>query len=141
MCACGGSGGGSALQQRAATHLREDVEIEKVHGAEHEQHYADFAAQHFEHSLQVRRLLRLAQSEGHVADVDQVKSDPEKVIDGIGQRFIAVKGIDQEEASILVQRPRHPDGQGDADDEVAERRSKRLVSYLLSPVLCSFSVL
>ena len=106
------------MQQRAFPHLREDVEIEEVHAAENEQHSSDLGAEDFEHFLKIRGFVAVFQGERHVADVDQVETNDEQVIDGIGQRFIPVEGIDEEEPAVLVQRPRDPNSEGDADDEV-----------------------
>ena len=58
-------------------------------------------------------------------DIDEVKADDQQVIHRVGQRLIAREAIDQKAAPVLVQRPRDPDRQRDADSEVDEVRENR----------------
>ena len=59
------------------------------------------------------------QGEGDEADVDQVKADDEEMIDGIGERFVAMKGVDEEDAAVFVEGAGDPDGDGDRNEEVS----------------------
>src|SRR6185295_18124143 len=68
--------------------------------------------------LHVHRHLRELEGEGHVTDVDQVEADDEQVVDGVGQRLVAVEGIHEEDPAVAMERARHPHGERDADGHV-----------------------
>jgi hypothetical protein len=71
----------------------------------------------------------------------QVEPDYEEMIDRVGQRLVAQKTIHQENPAVLVQRLRHPDGEGDADDEITEvSPNDRCHIFLLSRAGCFLSL-
>ena len=119
--------GRRALEQRAPAHSAKDVEVEEVHAAEDEQDRADLGAEVLDQFLQARRLRSVPQGERDVADIDQVEADEKQVIDGIRERLIAVKGIDEKDAAIFVEGVRDPGGEGGADDEVEGVRGDGVV--------------
>jgi len=103
---------------RAAAHLRKDEQIREMHNPKNHQHTTDFAAQDFESSLGIYCFVAVSQSERNKADVYQVEADDQEVIDRIRQRLVSQKTVHEEDAAVFVQRPGHPDGQGDAYREV-----------------------
>ena len=102
----------------AAAHTAEYEEIKEVHAAEDEQHHADFDGKGF--NALFRRLNGVAefQSQTDVAEVDQVKADDEQVINRVGEGFVAVEDVNQEDASVFVEGAADPDGQRDAEGQV-----------------------
>jgi hypothetical protein len=106
--------------QSAFAHLGEDGEVEEVHAAEHEEDESDLGAEGLEGFLGVGGAAAVFQGEADVADVDEVKADDEKVIDGIGQLLVPKEAVDKEDASVFVEGAGDPDGEGDTDGEVGE---------------------
>ena len=70
------------VQQRPAAHPGEYRQVEEVHRAQHQQDDAFLRAQRFEDALQVGDFVVGLQREADEADVDQVESDDEQVVDG-----------------------------------------------------------
>jgi hypothetical protein len=121
-----------AVEEGAFAHLGEDVKVEEVHGAEDEEDGADLGAERLKQALEIRGLVAVFQGERDVADIDEVEADDEEVIDGIGKAFVAVKSIDQKEASVLMERAGDPDGKGDADEEVEAVGGNDVVHWVIS---------
>ncbi|CAM5437500.1 hypothetical protein SGLAM104S_07504 [Streptomyces glaucescens] len=71
--------------------------------------------------------LLVAQVEGHEAQVDQVEADHEQVVDGVGELLVAVQHIGEEDPPVAAQRAGHPDGQGDAHQQVDDVGDDRTV--------------
>ena len=111
---------GEVSRETAFTHAREDVEVEEVHEAQHEQHEADLGAEALHSLLGVAGGDAVAQGQGDVTDVDEVEADDEEVVDVVGQFGVSPEAVDEEDASVAVEGARHPDGEGDADGEVGE---------------------
>ena len=62
----------------------------------------------------------------------------------IGQSFVAVESVDQENAPVLVQRPRHPDRQRHTDrqvNEVSENQPVHMVPFCFDFVVSAISVI
>ncbi len=55
-----------------------------------------------------------------VAHVDQVEANDQQVIDAVGKLGVAVKGVDEEDATAPLESSRYPDREGDADKEITE---------------------
>jgi hypothetical protein len=108
------------MEQSALPHLRKYEQVKEVHAAEDEQHDANLPAESLQHPLKIDWHLPLSQSQTDVTDVDQIESDHEEMIDRVGQRFVAAKGVHEEYPAIPVQCFRHPDGERDADDEITK---------------------
>jgi hypothetical protein len=106
------------MQQRALPHAAEDIEIEEVHGAKHEENDADLRAQNFNGGVRSDRLFGALQGEHDETDIDEIEADEQEVIDGVGKRLVAVEGIDEKNAAMFVKRMADPNGQGDTDAEV-----------------------
>src|SRR5215213_4955755 len=89
-----------------------------MHSAEDEKHHADFDGKGF--NALFSRLDGVAEFQGQadVAEIDQVKADDEQVIDGVSEGFVAVKDVNEEDASVFVEGTGYPDGQRDAENEV-----------------------
>src|SRR4030095_4676848 len=81
---------------------------------------AHFRTKRFEYALQVRGLVAVFHGESHVADVDQVKANEQQMIERIGQSFVAVKAVYEEDAPAFVQGLRNPDGERDTNGEIGE---------------------
>src|SRR6185369_7862989 len=103
---------------RAAAHAAEDEEVKEVHPAEDEEHHADLDGESFDTLFGSNDCVAEFQGQAHVAEVDQVETDDEQVIDGVGEGFVAVEDVDEEDAAVFVEGTSDPDGQGDADGEV-----------------------
>ena len=58
------------------------------------------------------------QGQADVTEVDEIEADDEQVIDGVGEGFVAVEDVDEEDSSVFVEGASDPDGQGDADGQV-----------------------
>lgn len=103
---------------RTLSRASKDVEIEKVHHAENEHHYPKLAAARFKDALGVGDLEIEFHVEGYEADVNEVKTDNQQMIDTVGELLVAVKAVDEKDSPALVQRPRDPDGQRNGDSEI-----------------------
>src|SRR5215216_836463 len=103
---------------RAPSHAAEDKQVEEVHPAEDEEHQAYLNGQGFNALLCRGDRVAEFQGQADVAEIDEVKADDEQVIDGIGEGFVAVEDVDEEDASVFVEGASHPDGQGDAEGQV-----------------------
>ena len=102
----------------APAHAAEDEEVEEVHPAKDEKHHAHLYGKGFNALLSRSDGVAEFQGHGHVAEVDQVKTDDKQVIDRIGEGFVAVEDVDEKHAAIFVEGAGDPDGQGDADSQV-----------------------
>ena len=99
-----------------------------MHRSQDEQHDANLGAERLEHALQRLGFFAVLHREAYVADIDEVKADDEQVIDRVGEGFIPMEGIDEEKSSIFVECSGDPNGEPDADCEIARGRSRRLRS-------------
>jgi hypothetical protein len=90
-----------------------------VHCAEDEQYDADLSAFELDYAAEVLERVFGLEGEGNIADVDEVEADNEELVDGVGERGIAVESVQQEDAAAAVEGAGDPDGDGDADGEVA----------------------
>src|ERR1051325_1826959 len=106
------------VRVRAAAHAAEDEEVEEVHPAEDEEHHADLDGESLDALFGAGNDVTKFQGETDVAEVDEIKTDDEQVVDGVGERFVAVEDVDEEDAAVFVEGAGDPDGQGDADGEV-----------------------
>lgn len=102
----------------AAAHAAEDEEVEEVHRTKHYQHHSNLDGESLNALLCVVDCVAKLESQGNVTEIDEVEADYQQVIDGVGQRLVAVEDIHQKDAAILVERARYPDGQGDANRQV-----------------------
>src|SRR5215475_13153458 len=107
-----------SLQKCAPPHFREHENIEEMHKAEHQHNYADLPTHRFEHLTNICGNDALLQCEGHITDVDKIKTHDEEVIDRIGQSFVAAERINQKNATVFVQRQRDPDGERNTQCDV-----------------------
>src|SRR5215211_1906073 len=89
-----------------------------MHGAKHEHDHADLATDRFEHFANICGSDALLQGKRHVADIDKIKANDKKVIDRIGQSFVAAERINQKNAPVFMQRLRYPDGERNAQRDV-----------------------
>jgi|SRR5438093_9609356 len=89
-----------------------------MHAAEDKHDNADLATDCLKHFAHVCRGGALFQSEGDVTDVDQIKTDNQKMVDRVGQFFVSVKRIDQKDASVLMKRVCYPDGERNAESDI-----------------------
>ena len=108
------------MQESPLPHLGKDEEIEEVHESQNQQYPADFGAQRFQYTLQVGRFVVRFERQRDEAEVDQVKADEEQMIDRIGEGLVPEETIDEKNASVLMQRLRHPDGEQDADEQIGD---------------------
>jgi hypothetical protein len=113
-----GADGRMVALVRAASHAAEDEEIEEVHRAEDEQHHAYLHGEGFDTLFGGGDGVAEFQGETDVTEVDEVKADDEQVIDGIGERFMAVEDVDEKDAAVFMESAGHPDGQCDAEGQV-----------------------
>src|SRR5690242_16259505 len=89
-----------------------------MHGAQHEHNHTDLATDRFENLANICWGDALLQGDRHVADVDKIKADHKKMIDRIGQSFVAAKRINQKNATVIMQRLRYPYGERNAQCDV-----------------------
>ncbi|HJS25014.1 MAG TPA: hypothetical protein VJ751_11720 [Pyrinomonadaceae bacterium] len=113
-----GAYGRLIAHDRATSHAAEDEEVEEVHPAEDEEHQAYFDGQGFNALLRRADDVAELQGQANVAEVDQIEADDEQVIDGVGEGFVAMEDVDEEDSSVFVEGTGDPDGQGDADGQV-----------------------
>src|SRR5580658_1135103 len=71
---CRGIGLGRGLSGGAAAHACEDKHVEEVHGAEDEEHDANFCAFKLDDATEVLEGVLSLEGKGDVADVDQVEA-------------------------------------------------------------------
>src|SRR5205085_10799353 len=73
-----------AMKQTAPAHFGKHQQIEKMHAAQNEQDDPDLAAQKLKHFSQIGWGAGLFQSERDVADVNQIESDDEQMVNRVG---------------------------------------------------------
>src|SRR6266481_4388592 len=110
--------GRHSLQKCAPSHFREHQDVKEMHGAKHEHDHANLATDRFEHFANICGSDALLQCKRYVADIDKVEANDKKVIDRVGQSFVAAERINQENAPVLMQRLRDPDGERNAQCDV-----------------------
>src|ERR1043166_3670806 len=106
------------LRVRAAAHAAENEEVEEVHAAENEQHHADLDGECLDAFFGAGDRVAEFEGQADVAEVDEVETDDEQVVDGVGEGFVAVEDVDEEDAAVLMEGASHPDGQCDAECQV-----------------------
>src|ERR1044071_3763030 len=79
----------------APSHAAEDKEVEEVHPTEDEEHQTDLYGQGFNALLCRGDHVAELQGQADVAEIDEVKADDERVIDRIGEGFIAMEDVDE----------------------------------------------
>src|SRR6476660_1229881 len=107
-----------SLQKCTPSHFRKHQDVEEVHDAKHKHDHANLATDRFEHFANICGSDALLQGKRYVADIDKVEAYDKKVIDRIGQSFVAAERVNQENAPVLMQRLRDPDGQRNAQRDV-----------------------
>jgi hypothetical protein len=107
-----------SLQERAPPHFRKHEDVEEMHRAKHQHDDSNLATDRFEHFAKICGSDALLQRQRHVADIDEIKANDEKVIDRIRQPFVAAKRIDQKNAPVLCSVLRYPDGERNAQCDV-----------------------
>ncbi len=122
-----------------AAHFVEVEHVEEVHRAEDEQDDAELRAHELEGLLRGGGLGAVAQRQDDEAHVDEVETDHEEVVDGVGHGLVAAKGLHEEDAAVAMERARDPNGQGDADDEVNKVAEDGDVHGGVGCVDCCFS--
>src|SRR6266576_7271095 len=110
--------GRHSLQKCAPAHFRKHQDVEEMHGAKHEHDHTDLATDRFEYFSNICGSDALLQRQRYVADIDKIKANDKKVIDRIGQSFVAAERINQENAPVFMKRLRYPDGERNAQCDV-----------------------
>src|SRR6266550_3848751 len=110
--------GRHSLQKCAPAHFRKHQDVEEMHGAKHEHDHTDLATDRFEYFANICGSDALLQRERYVADIDKIKANDKKVIDRIGQSFVAAERINQENAPVFMKRLRYPDGERNTQCDV-----------------------
>src|SRR6266481_8879232 len=110
--------GRHSLQKCAPSHFRKHQNVEEVHDAKHEHDHANLATDRFEHFANICGSDALLQCQRYVADIDKVEANDKKVVDRVRQSFVAAERINQENAPVLMQRLRDPDGERNAQRDV-----------------------
>src|ERR1044071_4049308 len=105
---------------RAVPDLAEDEQVEEVHHAEHDEDEADFPRERLDACGRALYVVAELEREADVAQVDEVEAYDQQVIDGVCQLLVAAEDIYQEDAPVLVQGPRDPDRERDADGKVGQ---------------------
>ena len=98
----------------------EDVQIEEVHAAEYEQNKSDFERQVFDCTLDTKNFGANLKVECDVAQIDEIESYHEKLIDRTRQPFVSAEGIFQKGLPVFEKSPGYPYRQSYADQQVAE---------------------
>src|SRR5690349_11671512 len=106
------------VRVRAAAHAAEDEEVEEVHPAEDEEHHADLDGESLDALFGGGDGVAQFQGQADVAEVDEVETDDEEVVDGVREGLVAVEDVDEKDAAVFVERASDPDGQRDAERQV-----------------------
>ena len=81
-----------------------------MHGAENQQDSPQFAAEEFAHLEARVRMQPGTEQERGEGEVDEVITDQQQVIDGIGQSSAAGEAFDEKRPSVMMQLPPHHHG-------------------------------
>src|SRR5271155_5600297 len=92
----------------------EQSHVGKMHEPQDHHHETDFRAQKLERLDQTRRLGTVAQGQSDKADVDEVKTDEQQMIDRIGEGLLALKILHQKYAPVALQGLPDPVGNTEA---------------------------
>lgn len=104
----------------SSSHPAEDEEIEEVHDSQDNEHHADFYGEGFDTFLGISDFVAKFERHADVAEVDKVEANDKQVIDRIREGLVAVKDVDQEDATVLVKCLGDPDSECDAYRQVDE---------------------
>jgi len=97
-----------SVEFRAAVDAVEEEEIEEMHSAQNKEHEPDFPRQRFDALRGVFGILAYFQRQTDITEINQVKPDDEQMIDRIGERFVAVKDVNQKNPAVFMQGLRDP---------------------------------
>jgi len=106
------------LQQGSFAQLEEDDHIEEMHPPEYQDDGARLETELFD------ELPRIVYGEfdpegiDGVAQVDEIESYQEQVVDGLRQFLVAVEDINEKDLAIPKQRTCYPDGKNHGDQEI-----------------------
>ncbi len=103
---------------RAFSRAGQDVEVEKVHHSQNQHYHAELAAACLEDALGAHDIEVEFHVESHETDVDEVKAHDQQMVDTIGELFVAVEAVHEENATTLVQRACDPDGERNGNAEI-----------------------
>ena len=73
---------------------RKHHQVKTVHCAQDDHHQADLRREKFNRLVQVARPGSVIECQGHVAEVDQIETDNQQIVDGVGDAFVAMKAGD-----------------------------------------------
>src|SRR5579872_7425443 len=110
----------SGGERVAAAHLGEHEHVEEVHSAEDQQDDSNLGAFKLDDRTQVGEGVSGFECQGNVAHVDEVEADDEELIHGIGKVCVAVKRVEEEDSAAAMECAGDPNGEGDADGQIAE---------------------
>lgn len=98
----------------------EVVEVDEMHDSENQHDDAQFGGRVFDAFCGIAGPLSIFQEQKDEAQVHQVKSHHQKMVDSFGQIFIAFKGVQEKQGPVLMQGAGNPDGHQDCQGEVDE---------------------
>src|SRR6218665_2462789 len=84
-------------QLTALTHAGEEVEIEEVHESQHQQHDAHLSTEDLKHTLGSSYRFPCFQVQRDKADVHQIKTHHEQVVDTICQFMISMETLHEKD--------------------------------------------
>jgi hypothetical protein len=108
----------SSFKQGPFTQFVKHQHVEEMHAAEYQDNGPHFDAQLLYQLPYVQDIIRNAERIHGIADVHEIKSDQQQVVDGIRQLLVAMEDVDKKDLSVAEQCPGYPDSKNERKDEI-----------------------
>lgn len=106
------------MLQGLATQFEKYRHIEEVHNPEDKDDRAHFDAEYLDQLAGIGDIFRDGEGTYCVADVDQIESNQQEIVNRTGQCSIAVENIYEKDFSVAKKSAGYPDGQSDGEGEI-----------------------
>ena len=115
------------MQEALFPHFGEIEHVEEVHPAQGEHDDTQLRRDVLNAFDYIGRLLSDPEEKQDETDIDQIESNNQEVVYGIGHLLISRERINEEDSAVLVEGVSNPDGHREADEKVRDVDSETRV--------------
>ena len=99
-------------------HFHEEEDIKEVHSTQNQEDETDLGSENLKDVLIVNDRFDDLEVEDDKAKVDQIKAHNQQVVNAVGEFFVSLATIDQEDAAVFVKSAGDPDCERQGDGEI-----------------------
>lgn len=110
----------SPFQQGPFAQLEEHEHVEEMHATEYQDDSPHLNAELFYQVAYVRNIIRDGERIYGIADVHEIESYEQQVVDGIRQLLVAMEDVDKKDLPVAEQGTSHPDGEDERKNKISD---------------------